>query len=398
MPARTKTVVLGSDLLPLHALLSAALVAFTIECDNEVELGLAERGYRGMLSLVVWLNAMQYVGTGTASIADIRAHTHTSRPQIEFIAAKLQQWGYLAPVGEPNATARGARGGTPRTSRQTINQRSTFTVTDKGAAVIELWPQVIGIVESRWKRRHGQALTTALKATAKLAAGAGVLMPEGLPSSSGNRIMGDWPEFPTGGLVEPAAARAPVLFARALMAVAIAYEHQSGLPLALTANTLRVIEDGGTPPSHLHLRSGTSPETAASQCTALTKYLRWAEVVNGPAGRKLLRLPAAGKETLAAHAQTVVEVERAVDKDGKVASALRALLGGTHQGDLALRAALTPPAGTRRAGEPWVADSDLPSMKKRDGEIVAQTEAFVANPLEALPHYPIWEATRGFGP
>jgi hypothetical protein len=31
-------------------------------------------------------------------------------------------------------------------------------------------------------------------------------------------------------------------------------------------------------------------------------------------------------------------------------------------------------------------------------DLAAQTEAFVANPVGALPHYPMLDMNRGFGP
>jgi hypothetical protein len=31
-------------------------------------------------------------------------------------------------------------------------------------------------------------------------------------------------------------------------------------------------------------------------------------------------------------------------------------------------------------------------------DLVNQTEAFVRDPLGTLPHYPLWDMNRGFGP
>lgn len=393
--------------LPLPALLTAALVAFTLECDNEVELGLADRGHGGLLSLVVWLNAMQYLRDGPASVADICRQTHISLDQVRFLLGKLELWGWVvgvAPSGgqtrAPEPTNRGRR----RQAISAVTAKSTFGLTAKGEAVVELWPGVIEEVEKRWRRRHGPALTAALKTASRLAAAPGVRMPEGVPCSSAHRLGGE--RFPDGDLDDPRGARVPVLLGRALLALDVAYAERSPVPLALAANTLRVV-DGKTPPSRLHTISGTSPETVASQTKALTQR-GLAELVNEPNSRaKVLRLTAAGRKAQDRHTDTLEDVAVAIDRDGSAANALRLLLGGVHRGDLALRAALTPPPGVRRSGQRvagtieglgWGTRLDIPSVRIRSRELVTQTEAFVADPFRHLPHYPVWEQTRAFGP
>ena len=54
MPTPSNLAVAGLDSLPLHAMLSAAVVAFTLECGNEVERGFIDRGHSEMVSLVAW--------------------------------------------------------------------------------------------------------------------------------------------------------------------------------------------------------------------------------------------------------------------------------------------------------------------------------------------------------
>lgn len=121
-----------------------------------------------------------------------------------------------------------------------------------------------------------------------------------------------------------------------------------------------------------------------------------AEVVTDPYRRgKLVRLTAAGKEAQAGHARTIAEVESSLDPDGSAVGAMRSLLGARHAGDLALRAALTPPPGTRRFSTEWVVGRQVDG---RDHQIVAQSAAFRADPFRTLPHYPVWEATCGFRP
>jgi hypothetical protein len=229
-------------------------------------------------------------------------------------------------------------------------------------------------------------------------------MPEGVPCASAHRVGGE--RFPDGDLAEARGARIPVILGRALLAVEVAYADRSPIPLALAANTLRVI-DGSTAATQFHTVSGTSPETVASQ-TKLLRRFGLAEAVNNPNTRgKVLRLTAAGENAQARHSETVRDVEGLLDRDGSAANALRLTLSAVHRGDLALLAALTPPAGVRRAGEQiagtiegqgWGSNVDIPSVKTRSRELVEQTEAFVAAPFQSLPRYPVWEATRAFGP
>lgn len=51
---------------PLSALLSQALVAFTVEFDNEFERQMGEAGFPGArLSLVMWANVMRFVAAAS---------------------------------------------------------------------------------------------------------------------------------------------------------------------------------------------------------------------------------------------------------------------------------------------------------------------------------------------
>jgi hypothetical protein len=62
---------------------------------------------------------------------------------------------------------------------------------------------------------------------------------------------------------------------------------------------------------------------------------------------------------------------------------------------------LTAPAGVVRAGDtaPALGRRDVGSAaKQRARDLVAQTETFVSDPAAALPHYPLWDMNRGFGP
>jgi hypothetical protein len=62
---------------------------------------------------------------------------------------------------------------------------------------------------------------------------------------------------------------------------------------------------------------------------------------------------------------------------------------------------LKPPPGTSRAGAQIPALGRLavaPAARQRMRDLVIQTEAFMRDPAGALPHFPLWDMNRGFGP
>jgi hypothetical protein len=62
---------------------------------------------------------------------------------------------------------------------------------------------------------------------------------------------------------------------------------------------------------------------------------------------------------------------------------------------------LTPPSGVVRSGAcaPALGRKIVAAAARgRAREMALQTEAFVRDPARALPHYPLWDMNRGFGP
>ena len=71
-----------------------------------------------------------------------------------------------------------------------------------------------------------------------------------------------------------------------------------------------------------------------------------------------------------------------------------------EQGPL-LSEGLVPPAGTVRACEAAPAlgrREPGPAALQRMRNLAAQTELFISDPAGSLPHYPLWDMNRGFGP
>src|ERR1700744_2336156 len=93
--------------LSLSALLSHALVAFTIEFDNEFEQQMVHSTTRHgstsgkrhgpwLVSMVMWLNCMQYVDEKGISVRELErlARTKTNLPG-------MQRWGYIVVAPDP---------------------------------------------------------------------------------------------------------------------------------------------------------------------------------------------------------------------------------------------------------------------------------------------------------
>lgn len=103
----------------------------------------------------------------------------------------------------------------------------------------------------------------------------------------------------------------------------------------------------------------------------------------------------------------MTEIERRWDErfGTEVVGGLREFLsalfrgGDANQPPIAL--GLTPPPGTVRAGDlaPALGRRDVgAAARQRMRDLVAQTEAFLRDPINALPYYPLWDLNHGFGP
>jgi hypothetical protein len=110
--------------LSLPALLSQALVAFTIECDNEFERQLPHRtsnygstAGRGagpwLVSMAMWWTCMRFVGEDGITVAELtrRARTGTNLPGMlrwKYISVEEE---IIAELWATTTTPRGARPG-----------------------------------------------------------------------------------------------------------------------------------------------------------------------------------------------------------------------------------------------------------------------------------------------
>ncbi|MEO8394989.1 MAG: hypothetical protein ABI700_18475, partial [Chloroflexota bacterium] len=218
--------------LPLTVLLSHALVAFTIEFDNEFEHLMPHRttNYGAtpgaphapwLVSLAMYANCMQFVSEAGITVSELerlaRAKTNLDG---------MRRWGYV--VFEPNP---------PRAT-------SLIRATPAGRKAQEVWQPLFGVIETRWQRRFGTATIDALRgALLALVNSLAAALPDCLPILH-HGLFSREPDHPSEAPLEaihsvdlPLSA----LLSKVLLAFALDFERESDLSLALSANVIRLL-------------------------------------------------------------------------------------------------------------------------------------------------------------
>jgi hypothetical protein len=214
-------------------------------------------------------------------------------------------------------------------------------------------------------------------------------------------------------LAQPLPARAasgadsllPTLLSQTLLAFAIEFDRESAAPLTLCANALRVLGEKPIPVAEIPRLTGGSPEMAGIGW----QLKRYVVIEADPAAKrgKVVRLAPAGLAAQRSYYRLTSEIESrwATRFGGREVCKLReglVQLFERREGKRPLLAAgLVPPTGVVRAGTETPALGRLnvaAAARQRMRDLVAQTEAFVSDPAAMLPHYPLWDMNRGFGP
>src|ERR1700722_5092882 len=150
-----------ADDVALPTLLSQALVAFTIEFDNEFEhqvphrttTGPAAKSGRGpwLVSQSMWSNFMQFVTPDGVPLTDLEELGRITNLK------GLERWSYIEV--DPSATSGGAA--TPKSERLVRPTRA-------GRMAQRAWAPLGAVIEERWRARFGHGdiaeLRTALLA------------------------------------------------------------------------------------------------------------------------------------------------------------------------------------------------------------------------------------------
>lgn len=290
--SRIHGIIIFMDALPLSALLSQALVAFTIETDNEAEHQTPHRttrhGFKGapnapwLVSTTMWLNCMKYLGEEEISIREL---VRRARAITNFRGMK--RWGHIAIRRNPND---------PRPKPPSADW--LVVATPAGRKEQAVWQCLGGIIEKRWKERFGEKEIERLrKLLLAIEHQFELDLPDCLP------ILG-YGLFSTGRRYQPRTSAQSdddlllsIALARVLLAFALEFEDESDVSLAISANVLRVLDENGVRLPDLPLLSGVSKESIAMAMGILRKrHLAVVEADSVGSRSKIARLTAEGRE------------------------------------------------------------------------------------------------------
>jgi methyltransferase (TIGR00027 family) len=293
--------------LSTSALLSQALVAFTIELDNEAEHRLPHRttnhGTAGqgdgpwLVSLAMFENCLRFITDEPITVGELETLARTGTN-----LDGMRRWGYITIDGTA-AKSHKSRPGPDVVLRATT----------RGLRARETWLPLPGLVEQRWRERFGAEPIGELRRS--LEAIAGRLDP-GLPDCL--PILGQvlFSRGPDPALPprpdEPAIATLPLsaLLSRVLLGFALEYEGESALSLAVGANLLRVLGPEGTRLRDLPLLTGISKEAVSWAMGVLLRARLAVEEPDPGASRgKVARLTSAGLHARHRYLELLATVE-----------------------------------------------------------------------------------------
>jgi DNA-binding MarR family transcriptional regulator len=359
---------------PLSKLLSHALVAFTIELDNEFEHRLAEAavGRHRSASLVFWSNLLRFVGDGI-SVGELPAASGLPRSKLLSMLGGVERWRYVF-VGDeaaerPPETKRDGWG-----SGRGLRQEWLVRPTPVLRKAQELWPLLLGEIEARWEKRFGPDVVGELRQSLEtVVAQLDVELPEFLPIvGSANGMVAEIAERCRQSASD-GSERLVALLAKVLLVYTLDFEREASVSLPLSANFLRVLAERELDVRELPPVAGVSKEATSMALRFLTKtgYVESRD--------KRARLTPKGREAEQAARLLHDDLERTWEERFGADSVRRlraALEGVLEQRDGArprLSLGLQPYPDGWRASKPYL----------------AQTNAVLEDPIGRLPHYPL---------
>ena len=295
------------DRLPLATLLSFAVVAFTIEFDNEAEHRLPHTTTNHgatpgglpklwLVSLVMWENCLRHLPDQGLSVRELerRARTPTN-------LAGMERWRYVTIAPDP-ADQR------PKPPRSTWIVRSTAS----GRMAQEIWRPLAAEIEARWQPRFGATAVNGLRESlVAVDAELDPRLPECLPILGyGLFSAPPGPKLSQPDPINRSVRPLNALLSRVLLAFAIEFEAGFAPSLAICANLLRVLDEKGVRVRDLPLLSGVSKE-GLQMAMGIVRKSRLAVIENNPGGGpyKVVRLTAKGLEARLAYLHRLAEIE-----------------------------------------------------------------------------------------
>ncbi len=297
--------------LPLSALLSQALVAFTIEFDNEFEHRVPHRtsdfgGSRPdpyLVSMVMWLMVLRYIPEQGITGGELKHQCGLSQKQLRQLLERMSKWwGYVS-------------------IKPVANQPESAWIvgpTSGGLKAIAVWRDLAAIIERRWHERFGsdtvRDLAQALEAVVDQL---DPNLPDYLPIL-GYELKSRVPEdFSPPRPADSGPRTLPILLSRVLLSFAIEFETESDFSLAVYANFLRIAAEQKVRVKDIPRLSGVSKEAAAMALDRLQKQ-GLAEVKNESSSSRLkvLAVNAEGRKKADACPKHLFEIETRWQKFG----------------------------------------------------------------------------------
>jgi hypothetical protein len=333
------------DELPLPALLSATLVAFTVELDNAFEQRMPEhrttwqpaRGKTGrgpwIVSVAMWHSCLRWVTDEEVTVREVqrRARTHANLDG-------MRRWGYvtLDGVGRGSGAARSG-------------PDSVLRLTAAGRRANEAWAPLGAEIEERWRQRFGMAAIDRLRGALRtVAQGADRPLPDTLPILR-HRLFCEVDEAVDGDPGPGPELGLGTLLARALLIFALGYERGVRLSLAVMLDVVRMLDGEGVRVADLPRSSGVSKEAIAMALGLLEKAM-CVEVWTRDR-RRMVRLTDRGVNARRRGLRRVRDREAAWKArfGGELREALTPLVGDATRSGSPLFAGLEPPATGWRA-------------------------------------------------
>jgi hypothetical protein len=283
-----------------------------------------------------------------------------------------------------------------------IRGDSFVRLTPEGLKAVEFWEPLVEEIEQRWRARFGDEIRRLCESLRAVTDQLDTELPHGLPVAI-NRTEAH--TYPPRTRQDTRPLLLPVLLSQLLLAFATEFDRESEAPLALSANTIRILGEKSVRAGDIPLLTGGSPETSGVGWQ-LKPYVVIEADQTAKRG-KSVRLTPLGFKAQQTYHRLVGEIENrwaprfGEDEMRSLRVSLQGLLERRDGDRLLLSVGLAPPPGVARAGFEVPAlgrVSGGPAARQRMRDLVAQTEAFVRDPLNTLPHYPVWDMNRGFGP
>ncbi len=338
----------GATHLPLSALLSQVLVAFTIEFDNEYERRIRQSdvGSHFLVSLVMWSNFMRFLGDEGLSVRDLSILAGESNRLPHPSLNHMVWWGYV--VVEHGPTENGRK--PPRLDW-------IVRPTAAGRKLQEVWRPLLSEIEERWQSRFDAVGIDILRESLQSVVNQlDVEMPHYLPvlgygmlARAPHRV---GPALTGNERGSTAGTHLSALISQALLAFTLEFERESGLSLAISANVVRVLNETGVRVRDLP-RLGRVAKPAVSMAVGYLTRRGYVTVEPDPSAKQatVVRLTPKGRGARDAyHRLTSIIEERWRTRFGSATvcnlrDALESMVGDPAESPSPLAAGLAPHRG-----------------------------------------------------